>query len=182
MNMDSFIKGYVTKGVYLDSIPKGKRCPILMKLSAGGKRIWCTYIDTSGIVSGALSLDHGYINVFSGGWKINRFDTSGRYKLKSFSCAELNVNKLINDSLGNLYIYGGADSISAYASYPQVPIASYHGGSRDAFVFMIDTSGLIYNGTYIGTRNFDDGYGMALAPNNTLYACGELFPMKIGIY
>ena len=180
MNMDSFIKGYVTKGVYLDSIPKGKRCPILMKLSAGGKRIWCTYIDTSGIVSGALSLDHGYINVFSGGWKINRFDTSGRYKLKSFSCAELNVNKLINDSLGNLYIYGGADSISAYASYPQVPIASYHGGSRDAFVFMIDTSGLIYNGTYIGTRNFDDGYGMALAPNNTLYACGESYGNGMG--
>ena len=77
------------------------------------------------------------------------------------------------DGSGNAYVTGYTESTEA--TFPETvgPDLTYNGGSRDAFVAKVDSSGtaLVYCG-YIGGSSYDYGYGIAVDGSGNAYVTG----------
>jgi len=87
------------------------------------------------------------------------------------------------DSAGNAYITG---QTSSSTDFPLVnPFqATYGGGSSDAFVTMVSSTGTFTYSTYLGGNGQDFGYRTVLDPTGNLYLAGGTvstnFPVKAG--
>ncbi|HKC69618.1 MAG TPA: hypothetical protein VKG26_15380, partial [Bacteroidia bacterium] len=94
---------------------------------------------------------------------------------------------LKKDKSGNVYTAGYTSSTN-FPITPGAYDASYNGGSYDACIFKLNSTGtaLIYS-TYIGGSDFDRINGMLLDTNTLeLYVCGDSFsgnfPSTTGVY
>ena len=91
------------------------------------------------------------------------------------------------DGTGNVYVTGGTDS--GEASFPVTvgPDLTYNGGTWDAFVAKVNSSGtaLVYCG-YIGGSSTESGYGIAVDGSGNAYVTGDTesteatFPVIVG--
>lgn len=83
------------------------------------------------------------------------------------------------DALGRVFITGGSTS----SDFPQIgayqPISA---GSSDAYLAGIDpASSTLFYSSYIGGSNWDEGYGVAVAPDGTVWIAGATFSFDFPI-
>ncbi len=90
---------------------------------------------------------------------------------------------LVVDDVGNCYIVGTTTS----TNFPTVHAFdethnSYYSYMDDTFICQLDTSGNIIFSSYLGGSSYDNGMGIALDSNSTIYLTGYTrsvnFPMK----
>jgi gliding motility-associated-like protein len=87
----------------------------------------------------------------------------------------------------SVYVGGGTNS-------PNFPVtagswkSSFQGGTADGFILKFKNSAPynILKGTYVGTSNYDQVYGIGLDNNNNVYCMGQslggAFPVTAGVY
>ncbi len=93
------------------------------------------------------------------------------------------------DSAGAAYVTGTtqSDGASATAKFPIAgsPLQTNSGGSADAFITKIDSTGTVVYSSFIGGNDFDEGLGIAVLPaGDNVYLTGRTlssdFPSAIG--
>ncbi len=85
---------------------------------------------------------------------------------------------------GDLYMTGGTTSNNM--NFAQGGVNGTYFGATDAYVIRISSlTGIVQNGTYLGTNQYDQGYFVQTDLNNNVYVFGQCrgnYPMTGGVY
>jgi hypothetical protein len=77
------------------------------------------------------------------------------------------------DSLGKAYVIGSTDATD-FPTNGTIPAAQgSNGGTQDAFVTVLDSSGGLHYSTFLGGSNKEFGFGIAVDTLGNIYAVGE---------
>jgi len=200
----------VTTGAY-DTTHNGEKDVFLARLNAAGNGlVFATYAGGSGEDGAeAVDLDDSG-NVYATGWTLSAdFPTTPGAHDSTLSSSDGFALKLTADGSGLTYStflggssgdYGediavdgsGTVCITGQTISSDFPITSgawdsTYNGSEDAFVVQLSSSGgTVTYGTYLGTDDFDTGYGIAVDDAGHAYVAGEThgsdFPTTPGTY
>jgi hypothetical protein len=155
-------------------------------LDSSGNLLWNTFLGSIGDDYGyGIALDSsgniyvtGYsdatwgspVNAYSGGYEayVAGMDSSGNLLWNTFlgSTSFDFGYDIALDSSGNIYVTG--NSGATWGS----PVNAHSGGG-DAFVAGMDSSGNLLWNTFLGSANYDEGYGIALDSSGNIYVTGN---------
>lgn len=182
-----------TEGAYSTTYNDKIADVFVIKLnSSGSAAYFSTYIGSYFPQANAITVDefgNSYI-AGSGVFKLNPDGTQLIYRKTVNNFAQINAIEV--DNLGNAYVTGSIDMIDLKTVDPtQESLSSGYcsdvaGDCPDAFVTIINADGTDFLfSTYLGGGGWDgsdEGFGIALGPNESFYVAGmtrsEEFPTK----
>jgi hypothetical protein len=110
------------------------------------------------------------VSAYSGGYDafVAGMDSSGNLLWNTFlgSSSDDNGYGIALDSTGNIYVIGGSGATWG------LPVHAHSGGSSDAFVACMDSSGNLLWNTFLGSTNIDYGQAIALDSSGNIYVTG----------
>lgn len=190
-----------TAGSYQDTISSIYSDDIfIVKFDSTGNRIWGTYFggeDYENVPSATVDNSNN-IYITGSTWSSTGISTSGSYQQYCADCltngqdafivkfnsdgyrvwgtyygGELwdEGSEITVDMDNNIYVCGTTESDSCIAS-PGSQFESYGGGARDAFIVKFDSSGSRLWGTYYGGEDIDDGNGVVVDNDGSVYITG----------
>ncbi len=195
--------GLATTGAY-HSTNGGSTDMFLARFSNTGTKLWVTYIGGSGTESAnSVTLD-GSSNVYVGGSTTSttastiiaggspyqsaygggindgylaKFNSGGTMQWATYygGSAEDEVNDVVCDGTGNLYLVGDTKSLTGIASTGAAQVSFGGGTGYDAMLACFTTggSGARSWGTYLGSSGSDLGNGIAIDQSNNIYVTGN---------
>lgn len=159
------------------------------KLNSSGELLWHTFIGSANTDDGKAIAVDGAGNVYTAGdsdtpWgtpvnphagagQVDAFlaqlDSSGARQWHTFlgSATWDEARAIAVDGNGNLYVAGGSDATWG------APINSHAGGSADAFVAQLNSSGIVQWNTFLGGTDTDYGNGIAVDGAGGVYVAGS---------
>ncbi|MBI1338464.1 MAG: hypothetical protein GC164_16095 [Phycisphaera sp.] len=162
------------------------------KVNANGTLAWSSYLGGSSEDKGSGIAVDGTGNIYftgvtwSSGWTSGGFDTSHNGSGDAF-VAKVNANGTLAwssylggssedigsgiavDSTGNVYLTGNTWS----GGWTSGGFDTYRNGNSDAFVAKINANGTLAWSSYLGGRDSDYGYGIAVDSAGNIYFTGE---------
>jgi hypothetical protein len=174
------------------SVPKGDA--FVVKLNSAGNHLWSTYLGGSegadagtGVGVDAVGNIYAVGITQSSGWTSGGFDTTyngGEYDIfvakLSSSGAHLwstylggsdhdSGGGIAVDASGGVYVTGSTQS----SDWASGGFDTTYGGSIDAFVAKLSSSGAQLWSTYLGGSDYDAGNGIAVGASGTVYVTGS---------
>jgi hypothetical protein len=183
-----------TSGGFDTTYNGGGTDAFVAKLSSSGAHLWSTFLGGNAFDWGygiaVDSLGNAYVTGYtnSGGWTSGGFDTtrdgmdafvaklsSGGAHLWSTYLGGADSmmeggNGIAVDASNNVYVTGYTES-SGWTSGGFD--TTYNGGSSDAFVAKLSSSGAYRWSTYLGGSDNDVGYGIAVDSSGNVYVTGN---------
>jgi hypothetical protein len=157
-------------------------------MDSSGNLLWNTFLGSANYDSGrGITLDSSGniyvtgnsnatwgspVNAYSGNYDafVACMDSSGNLLWNTFlgSASTDSGGGISPDSSGNIYVTGNSDAAWG------LPVNA-HSGSDDAFVASLDSSGNLLWNTFLGSANYDFGFGIALDSSGNIYVIGESY-------
>lgn len=187
--------GLATSGTFQTTYGGGPYDALLVKFNSSGNRVWSTYyggnndesascvnLDQSGniYITGDTRSTNGIASTgsYNGGFNdgfVAKLSSSGQRVWGRYYGGADNdvVSGIETDPFGNIYITGLTQSTNNIAT-TGTSQTSYGGGSYDAFVMRLDSSGIKKWGSYLGGLGNDESTGMFMKfPYTGIYFQGR---------
>ncbi len=91
---------------------------------------------------------------------------------------------LKTDNSNNVYVTGGTTS-NDFPTTAGVVYPTFQGGTADAFISVLNSSGVMIRATYLGTSAYDQAYLLEIDASGDIYVFGQtkgVYPTTAGVY